>query len=105
MPTSTARNHTAPLIATIDARRDAKILELHAEGLSQRKIAAEIGCGQATISKVLSDRKSPEDKTDHPQSPEAIDEDDAPFFDEEDCDTTPATNPATAFDNALKEEC
>jgi len=94
------------LIAEIDARRDVKILELKAEGLSQRKIASVVACSEGTVRNVIkaSAQKCPEDKLTQPQSPEEADADDAPFFGEEDCDTTPAMNPATAFDNALKEE-
>ncbi len=74
VPESTARNHTSPDIAAIKAKRDAKIMELLGEGKSQRTIAEEVGCSQPKIAefvKALSDQKSPVDKNDHAESPNA----------------------------------
>lgn len=93
----------------IDAKRDAKILELLGTGKSQRDVASEVGCGQKTVSRIFSESNAhgaekTQEAQDYQKSPETAPFDaDEPFFDEEDCDTTPAINPADAFQKALDE--
>lgn len=50
---STALDKASPLIAEIKAKRNAKIMELHEEGLSQSAISKEINCARSTVQKAL----------------------------------------------------
>lgn len=97
------------------------IINLLEQGMSGRKAAAIVGCSEATVRATKSAQNKVEPQITHSESPnvfqEAEDfqnalsdvlstnEDDAftPFFDEDELDTTPAINPADAFNQALKE--
>jgi len=118
LPQSTARNHTKELREQIDAKRDAKILELSARGLGKKAIATEVGCSPNTAQGVITSRgqNEPLAQTDPqatpiatPESADSTCDDDTDLmpwetgFSDEECDTTPAINPADAFQKALSE--
>lgn len=81
------RKFTPTYIEAIKKKRDAKILELHGEGKSQREISEEVGCAKGTIQNVLDDgQKSSPNKNVH-QEPHLT------FLDEDE-ETCSGPNPA-----------
>ena len=98
IPKSTAGNNTKELRSDIDDKRDAEILRLSAEGLSDVAIGKEVGCTDKTVRSHI-ERLSSESEP-AAQTPSAAF---TPFFDESECDTTPAINPADAFKKVMDE--
>lgn len=77
----TAETHTDDLRKYIDGLRDAKIEDLNNEGLSSRKIASDVGCGEGTVRNVLKRLNAQNAQAAQNAHPEEAQEDDSPFFD------------------------
>jgi len=83
----------AELAQLADAKGSATQTHQEEEGLSQNSIKTAIGCSKDTVNKVIAGRNKPSAQNDHQEESTPIAEDDSPFFDEEECDTTEAVNP------------
>jgi hypothetical protein len=99
IPESTANNWTSDLIKEVKGKRDAKILELLDEGLSERKVMEEVGCSKGTVGNIKkAAQKTPVEE--NGQQENTATSEFTPYFDEDELDTTPAYNPAD--DDELK---
>jgi len=96
-----AQRHSASFREGIEAKRDAKIVSMSESGASSRQVAAETGVSQRTVSSIVAASKTTGEQN-APVAQNAQTEEDAPFFfDEDELDTTPAINPADAFNKTL----
>ncbi|WP_415895821.1 hypothetical protein ACMXYQ_05210 [Neptuniibacter sp. PT34_22] len=117
IPASTARNYTKDVIEKVKAALKEAARPLYEEGVTFRKAADSFGLGERVLRGVYEEfqaeegvTKCPEDKmsqeSDVPSTPDEHDEtpeEEIPMFDEDSLDTSPAFNPADAFQKALDE--
>lgn len=112
IPKTTARDNTKKLREEIDAKRDATILRLKESGETTRSIAAATGAAEGTVKNVIkqagqNERPAKNAQEEHPATTIAEDnstsDTSCPWFDDDECDTTPAINPADAFQKPLSE--
>ena len=89
-------------------KRNTEALRLLDEGTSGRAVANVLGVSEKTIRRIKKERaanersaqKTQEDTTPIDDSTSPWDDNDHGFFDEEECDTTPAVNPALSMAEA-----
>jgi len=114
IPRTTAQDHTKAIRELMDEERDSTILRLLEQGDTQSAIAESLGVSESLIKRVkaasrsdsrvgeLTPTKDLLEPSRHDASVSEL-EDGSAFFDEDECDTSPAINPADAFNKALEE--
>jgi hypothetical protein len=101
----TAEENTQEYRTAIDEKRDAKIMELHASGMSGHKIAESTGIPQKTVSRRLVDLRESNThyaQTTHPEV--TTEEDDSPFFDVTPEDVDKARAKAQALSDMTRQQ-
>ncbi|WP_432473698.1 hypothetical protein [Amphritea sp. HPY] len=108
---SWARKCTKDIRAEIDAKRDAAISNLTADGMSSREVAERLGCSDHTVRMKLKEaeaaRKEDSAEISQEESPfnDESDNDDMPWgedgFSEDELESAPVVNPADAMKKTL----